>query len=93
LQGRQWKEFLAGLKALSSSEIRPCFALSWNVDKESRKVSSLWLWGDYFQEYLVNNWTKPNRNTLNLVRFNTRLSPPAKVEKVDKVNVKYRKGL
>jgi len=81
LQGRQWKEFLAGLKALSSSEIRPCFALSWNVDKESRKVSSLRLWGDYFQEYLVNNWTKP---TLNLVLKLTRLSPPAKVEKVER---------
>jgi len=32
-----------------------------DVDKESRKVSSLWLWGDYLQEYWVNNWTKPTR--------------------------------
>jgi len=30
-----------------------------DVDKESIRVSSLWLWGDYIQEYWVNNWTKP----------------------------------
>jgi len=29
------------------------------VDKESSRVSSLWLWGDYIQEYWMNNWTKP----------------------------------
>jgi len=68
LQRSQWKESLRRLKALSSSESSPCFALSWkvppvegggDVDKESSRVSSLWLWGDYVQGHWVNNWTKP----------------------------------